>query len=181
MIGGYIPITSKITLALTMKVGEVIQLTSGSKTYPDRLFYIGGFDSMRGWSQDAFIPQDVIDAIEDPTNKAKLDTDPTKISPRTIPIRGGNLMINPRIELRLPVTGPFETVVFGDFGNLWRDASYIFTAAAWDKRPFPLRVAIGSGIRVQTPVGPLALDYGINLTRLAYEDFGALNFSVGLF
>ncbi len=27
-------------------------------TYPDRLFFMGGFDSMRGWLQDAFIPQD---------------------------------------------------------------------------------------------------------------------------
>lgn len=180
-VGGYIPITEKITLALTLKLGEVVQLNSTSKTYPDRLFYMGGFDSMRGWSQDAFIPQDVIDAIEDPANQAKADNDPTKISPKTIPIRGGDLMVNPRIELRLPVTGPFETVIFGDFGNLWRDPGYIFKSVAWEKHPFPLRVAVGSGIRVQTPVGPLALDYGINLTRLSYEDFGALSFSVGLF
>jgi outer membrane translocation and assembly module TamA len=41
---------------------------------------------------------------------------------------------------------------------------------------------VGSGVRVQTPVGPIALDYGINLTRqVAYEDFGALNFAIGLF
>lgn len=180
-VGGYIPIGSKITLALTLRAGEVVQLNSTSKTYPDRLLYMGGFDSMRGWSQDSFIPQDVVDAIEDPANQAKADTDPTKISPKTIPIRGGDFMINPRIELRLPVTGPFETVLFGDFGNLWRDAGAMFKSVTWEKHPFPMRVAVGSGVRVQTPVGPLALDYGINLTRLSYEDFGALSFSVGLF
>ena len=32
-------------------------------TYPDRLFFMGGFDSMRGWLQDTFIPQDYADQI----------------------------------------------------------------------------------------------------------------------
>ena len=95
-------------------------------------------------------------------------------------------MVNPRVELRIPIGGPFETVIFGDFGNLWRDPEYPFCtmrASCATKRviEIPIRVAVGSGIRVQTPVGPLALDYGINLTRQAYEDFGALSFSVGLF
>jgi outer membrane translocation and assembly module TamA len=44
-----------------------------------------------------------------------------------------------------------------------------------------MRADVGSGVRVQTPVGPLAVDYGINVTRLSYEDFGAVNFSVGLY
>ena len=86
-------------------------------------------------------------------------------------------MVNPRVELRIPVKPPLETVVFLDSGNLWRDASYPF-----DSGKFPLRVSIGTGIRVQTPVGPLALDYGINLTRhTAYEDFGDVHFAIGLY
>ncbi len=88
-------------------------------------------------------------------------------------------MINPRVELRIPVTGPLETVVFFDTGNLWQDAGYIYRDGNIN---ISLRAAVGSGIRVQTPVGPIALDYGINLTRYsAYEDFGALNFAIGLF
>jgi outer membrane translocation and assembly module TamA len=85
-------------------------------------------------------------------------------------------MINPRLELRIPVTGPIETVLFLDTGNSWSDFTYPFSHG------FEWRAAAGSGVRVQTPVGPLALDYGINLTRISsYEDFGALNFSIGLF
>lgn len=175
-VAGYIPLTKKITLALQLRLGENLQLVpSRSSTYPDRLFYMGGFDSMRGWAQDTFIPQDLVDAIDAPDNQALADTDSRKLTAGRIPIRGGDLMVNPRVELRLPITGPFETVVFGDFGNLWRDIGYPF------RHGFPIRVAVGSGVRVQTPVGPLALDYGINLTRLSYEDFGALSFSVGLF
>jgi outer membrane translocation and assembly module TamA len=63
-----------------------------------------------------------------------------------------------------------------DAGNLWQDAAYPFNNG------IAFRAAVGSGVRVQTPVGPIALDYGINLTRqVAYEDFGALNFAIGLF
>ena len=45
-------------------------------------------------------------------------------------------------------------------------------------------------MRVETPIGPLAFDYGVNLSRLfsgaenprrTYEDFGAFHFAIGLF
>jgi outer membrane translocation and assembly module TamA len=85
-------------------------------------------------------------------------------------------MVNERVELRIPIRSPFETVLFADIGNLWTDPKYPF-----DKMVFPMRVDVGSGVRVQTPVGPLAVDYGVNLTKLAYEDFGAINFAIGLF
>ena len=45
-----------------------------------------------------------------------------------------------------------------------------------------LRYALGAGLRIATPIGPIALDYGINLDRRAtWEDFGAFHFSIGLF
>jgi outer membrane protein assembly factor BamA len=167
---GYIPLPKKITLAATLRIGGIMQLASGSTTYPDRFFFMGGIDSIRSFQQDSMLPQDAVDSI----NASK-----GVISATQIAIRGGNLMINPRVELRIPVTGPFETVVFFDTGNLWQDAGYIYRDGNLN---LSLRAAVGSGIRVQTPVGPIALDYGINLTRyVAYEDFGALNFAIGLF
>jgi outer membrane protein assembly factor BamA len=169
-VSAYYPITPKITLAATLRLGEIIQLVKNSVTYPDRFFFMGGFDSMRGWAQDTLFPQDAIDAIVASQNT------PKPIDPATIAVRGGNLMFNPRVELRLPFLGPVETVVFVDAGNLWQDARYPF------QHGLKLRADAGSGVRIQTPIGPLALDYGVNLTRYsAYEDFGALNFSIGLF
>ena len=166
----YVPVGPKASFAATLRLGEIIQLASNSVTYPDRFFFMGGFDSMRGWAQDTLFPQDAVDAIASSRSTAH------PIDPSTIAVRGGNLMINPRAELRLPLFGPLETVLFVDLGNLWQDARYPFDHG------FRWRVASGSGLRLQTPVGPLALDYGINLTRVAaYEDFGALNFSIGLF
>lgn len=164
---GYFPLPffKKITVAATLRIGAIMQLAQNSTTYPDRFFFMGGIDSMRSYEQDSMLPQDAVDQVN-----------ANKISPTQVAIRGGNLLVNPRIEMRIPLTGPIETVLFFDTGNLWQDASYPFNHGV------SFRAAIGSGIRVQTPVGPIALDYGINLTReVAYEDFGALNFAIGLF
>ncbi len=166
---GYIPVTSKIGLALTLRLGEIVQLESGSATYPDRFFFMGGFDSMRSFQQESMIPQDAVDLI------AKRANSFTPVRPGDISIRGGNLLVNPRAELRIPIIGPIETVLFVDTGNLWQSFNYVF------ENPINIRVAAGSGLRIQTPVGPLALDYGFNLTKKSYEDIGALNFAIGLF
>ena len=172
--GGYIPLPKGMRIAALTRLGANTQITPTSQTYPDRLFFMGGVDSMRGWNLYSFIPQDEKDAIFRDQNKP--DTDKTKFTVNTNPIHGGNLMVNERIELRIPIRGPFETVLFSDLGNLWGDPTYPFR-----KGVFPVRADVGSGIRVQTPVGPLAVDYGINVTKEPYEDFGALNFAIGLF
>jgi len=174
VISGYIPFGKKITLAVALRLGANAQLTTHSQTYPDRLFFLGGVESMRGWPQDYFVPQDLADRID--ADKNKPDTDPTKFTVGSIAIRGGNLMINPKVELRIPIQGPFETAIFSDIGNLWSDPLYPL------EHGFPMRLSVGSGLRFQTPIGPLAFDYGINATRRrTYEDFGAFHFSIGLF
>jgi len=184
--GGYVPLPKGMRIAALTRFGVNVQITPNSATYPDRLFFMGGVDSLRGWNLNSFIPQDDVDRIfreqtkpdlvDDPLHPGTLIPNPNKFTAATKPIRGGNLMANERIELRIPIRGPFETVIFGDFGNLWIDPTYPF-----NKGVFPIRAAVGSGIRVQTPVGPLAVDYGFNVTREAYEDVGALNFAIGLF
>jgi outer membrane protein insertion porin family len=178
-----------IRIASQTRLGANVQLTGSSQTYPDRLFFMGGTDSMRGWALNSFIPQDIVDLIEAtkgepdflnvPGDLSKIAAapNPKKITPNTRPIRGGDLMAVQRIDLRIPLSGIFETAIFTDIGNLWTSVAYPF-----DKNQFPLRADAGAGLRVQTPVGPLAIDYGINLTRKkAYEDFGAVNFSIGVF
>lgn len=174
-----------LRLAAETKVGTNVQLTTTSATYPDRLFFMGGVDSMRGWNINSFIPQDDIDRIvrdkslpdfvEDPANPGTMKPN-ARFTGNTI--QGGDLSLMERLELRIPIRGPFETVLFGDIGNLWRDPAYPFR-----KGVFPIRAAVGTGLRVQTPVGPLAFDYGWNVTRTSdvYEDPGAFNFAIGLF
>jgi outer membrane protein assembly factor BamA len=190
-LAAYVPITSKVSLAAELRLGEVANLlpcsapfAAGTQlspyliggagappycTYPDRLFFMGGFESMRGWLQESLIPQEYVDQIAHGTIQC------TSQSNCQVPIRGGNLMVNPRVELRFPVLAPFDGALFADFGNVWNDPSYITQHA------LTVRADGGAGVRVQTPVGPLVFDYGINVTRFAYEDFGAGSFAIGLF
>jgi outer membrane protein assembly factor BamA len=180
---GYIPITKNISFAAELRLGENVQMACDFRnvnpnnpapsycTYPDRLFFMGGFDSMRGWLQDTFMPQEYVNEIkQQPALCIQSSTNCVGI-----PIRGGNLMVNPRFELRFPVISPLDAAVFADFGNLYLDPGYIF------KNPFSMRADVGAGIRVQTPVGPIVLDYGINVHPLPFEDFGAFHFAIGLF
>jgi outer membrane translocation and assembly module TamA len=176
-------VTKSITLAAELRTGENAQLQDGSTTYPDRLFFLGGVQSMRGYLLDSLVPQDYADQIQADANKAS--NDPTKFTITDVAIRGGNLMINPKVELRVPVRPPFDTVLFMDAGNVWQNPTYIF------QHGIPLRWNAGTGIRIETPIGPLAFDYGLNLSllfapatsaRRTYEvGPGAFNFSNGLF
>lgn len=78
--------------------------------------------------------------------------------------------------------GAWETALFTDIGNLWRDASTPF-----DTGRFPIRVGVGTGIRYQSPIGPAVLDVGFNTTRYVIkrddptESFAAIQFAIGVF
>lgn len=158
-IAGYLRLSERgMALATSLRFGLNQQLEQDSATYPDRLFYLGGVDSLRGFPLWSVVPEDIY--------RRQLDTN--------IPISGGDLLLNPRVELRVPVVGIWQTAVFVDSGNLWAVSSEVFDT-------FRLRYAAGLGVRISTPVGPLALDYGVNLDRRPGEDFGAVHFSIGLF
>jgi outer membrane protein assembly factor BamA len=173
-VAGYIRLSQRgLALALSFRWGYNIQLKSGSSTYPDRLFYFGGVDSIRGFLQDSVIPQDLAETINAGT-KAPPGTDPKEIlTADEVPIRGGNVFLNPRTELRIPLGGVFQTVAFLDTGNVWLVPSAVV--------PYRLRYSAGTGLRANTPVGPLALDVGVNLDRREWEDPFAFHFSIGLF
>ena len=100
----------------------------------------------------------------------------TKGSYGDIAIRGGNLMLNPRVEFRIPVTDLVQIGLFLDGGNLWLDPTKVDL--------LKLRYGIGPGIRFITPVGPVAFDVGLTPTPpwLAPAPFtGTFHFSIGLF
>jgi outer membrane protein assembly factor BamA len=199
---GYVPITRTIRLAGEIRFGVNVQLSPGSSTYPDRLFFMGGADTMRGWLQDTFVPQEYADQLQLAANATQVSIQhlgrrtawgalqgvqtSTPFTIADVGLRGGNLMVNPRLELRVPVKEPLETVLFGEAGNLWLDPLDPFRHPS----DITLAYSAGTGLRLQTPIGPVAIDYGINLSRLfsspanprrQYEDFGALQFAIGLF
>lgn len=179
---GYVPLGSEgLALALSVGWGANVQLFSGSQTYPDRLFFLGGADSLRGFTQDSVVPEDV--AQEVLAGDLGIDG---------VLVRGGDFYWNPRAELRVPLgKGPVQSALFLDTGNLWADVRHLRIDEVLD--PDNLRYAVGAGIRVATPIGPLVFDYGFNVDRIMDELFperrnkrywesrGAFHFSIGTF
>jgi len=172
-VAGYLRLTKQgTTLALSLGAGVNVQLAPCSETYPDRLFFLGGVDTIRSFLAYALVPQDLAEKILR-GDRIVVDGKEKVLTIDDIPIRGGDLQINPRVELRIPLNDTFQTGIFLDTGNVWTTPDAV--------NLLRLRYALGAGLRLGTPIGPVAFDYGINLDRRPWEDFGAFHFSIGLF
>ena len=62
-------------------------------------------------------------------------------------------------------------VAFFDTGNVWIKVK--------DMNPGNLKYTTGLGLRYDTPVGPLRVDYGVKLNKEPGESVGEIHFSVG--
>jgi outer membrane protein assembly factor BamA len=159
----YIPTSRKTTLALQVGGGDIATIGSTGSATPDAVFYLGGRSTLRGFADKAVWAADASEtAKHDKEGAVTLSS-------------GGNAYVLYKAEFRFPISGGFEGGLFVDAGNLWVDyASF---------SPYKLRPCAGFGIRYKTPVGPLSLDFGINLLpdETVSESAGAWSFSVGMF
>lgn len=172
-VSGYLRLHPRLVLAASLRGGYIVPLISSEETYPDRLFFMGGVGTLRSYALDTLMPQDIADYLVELG-----DTPEGREELFKAQVRGGNVFINPRVELRIPLTQVLQTGVFLDMGNLW------FDRASFD--PLALRYGLGAGVRVNTPIGPLAFDYAFNLFPRWWEvneqlGPGAFHFSIGLF
>jgi outer membrane protein assembly factor BamA/autotransporter translocation and assembly factor TamB len=110
-------------------------------------FFAGGSVSMRGFAQNAVGP----------------------IGSDLIPL-GGNALFVLNNELRAPLFGRFDGVLFADIGNVFSRISDI---------SFDLRESAGVGLRVRTPWFLLRGDYGIVLDPREGEKRSRFYFSIG--
>jgi outer membrane protein insertion porin family/translocation and assembly module TamA len=62
-------------------------------------------------------------------------------------------------EVRLPGPGQLSFVAFVDAGNVWYEN--------FDINLDDLRVDVGPGLRYRTPVGPVRVDFGYQLTPVS--------------
>jgi outer membrane protein insertion porin family len=84
---------------------------------------------------------------------------------------GGEFRNLGSVELRMPILGPIGAAVFADAGNVG--------TSVHDYGLRDMRYAVGAGIRLALPVGPLRLDVGINPDRRPGEDTYVIHLSVG--
>jgi outer membrane protein insertion porin family/translocation and assembly module TamA len=71
---------------------------------------------------------------------------------------GGNSLLAASSELRARLKGSFGGVLFIDAGNVWANEQAIDVG--------DLRVSVGTGLRYQTPIGPLRFDIGYQLNPI---------------
>jgi len=100
-------------------------------------FYAGGGNSVRGYAEDALGPHDIL--FNDPL--------------------GGTSLIVLNQEVRFPIYRWIRGVGFLDAGNVFSPEAPF----AWKE----LKVGYGAGLRVDSPVGLLRLDFGIPGSTLA--------------
>ncbi len=79
--------------------------------------------------------------------------------------KGDNMLLF-NLEYRIPISSNFQGVLFVDYGSVW---DYGATLNFDD-----FKLGKGIGIRVDTPLGPIRLDYG-----MSEERHGSLYFSIG--
>jgi len=84
---------------------------------------------------------------------------------------GGAALALASLEWRVPVAGSFGATLFLDGGNTWAGFSQV--------QPEDVRWGAGLGLRFETPVGPLRLEYGWKLDRLPGESKGELFLAFG--
>lgn len=151
----YFRISKGISLALRIRAAS-------AKPYPidDRMteipisekFYCGGPNSIRGW------------AIKE---LGILNEKDGKIS-----YAGGNSILETGIELRYnlfmsknptdAVTGT-DLAFFADAGNIWTEYNFRNIPKELPAKPV---IAVGTGIRIRTMIGPVRVDFGYKLVDL---------------
>ena len=182
-LSAYIPVGSRAVLAASVRGGTVRQLESGARTIPPKRFFLGGSTSLRGFREDNLLPEDRRRSLRASLAECQALVSPGGCAPEAavlldgdaLPSQGGELFTLGKLELRVPAYRALDLGFFIEAGNLWLDRTL------YD--PWLLRPVAGAGLRYSTPVGPIALDVGVNLDRdhAVNEPRTLLHFSIGLF
>jgi outer membrane protein insertion porin family len=135
----YYPLVWQLIGVLHAKGGYVKQLKG--KTLPDYdKFYMVGIDALRGFERDDLSPR---------------DKEGSEV--------GGNKFLQFNAEIRFPLLkdAGLYGVTFFDTGNIKKEGENI--------RLDDLRESAGLGIRWQSPMGPIRLEYGWILDRTSTD------------
>ncbi|MBL8679997.1 MAG: BamA/TamA family outer membrane protein [Myxococcales bacterium] len=151
---GYITPVSWLTLATNVRVGANFTFDScNTVTYPNRQYFLGGAESLRGWLQDSVIPADVL-TPPSTSGCSNIPTAAPSMNAVLLSQRSGDAYVLLRQELRFAIGSSGVGInLFVDVGNIWKDLRNVFTV-------FRLQSSPGIGIRYVTPIGPVGIDLG---------------------
>ncbi len=171
----YYPLWHNWVLARSTRIGEILPfgppetqtITNpvNGQTYaifagvpiPER-FFAGGADTLRGFSLNQAGPRDPLTGF---------------------PLGGDAILIN-NVELRFPLIGAnIGGVLFDDLGNVYTDFHGLWQGLGRLHEPSTTDLnytsdAVGFGLRYNTPVGPIRLDFGYNLNPPLFQTVGVV-------
>jgi outer membrane protein assembly complex protein YaeT len=85
---------------------------------------------------------------------------------------GGEGVWHANVELIRRLAGSLKAVGFVDAGSLSREFDKLSSG--------DVELAVGLGLRLDLPIGPVRLEYGYNLTRDPGDPVGTLHFAIGV-
>jgi outer membrane protein insertion porin family len=153
---GYRALGNRFVLAASVRVGLADRFGETALIPLPERFFLGGRNSVRGYGTDQLGIQD-----GPPSEQTRIDGQPT----------GGNASLVLNEEIRIALPRSLGLVFFLDHGNVWQR----YTDVALSQ----IKSTVGAGVRYNTPVGPLRLDWGYKLDREVDEDAAALHFTLG--
>jgi outer membrane protein insertion porin family len=138
-------------LGLSLRAGVAQPYGRSDRVPIHERFFAGGSHSIRGFGDKRLGPKD----------------------PGGTPL-GGEALLLVSGEFRVPLYQALGGVVFLEGGQVWLRRSDVALRVADD-----LQWAVGSGLRLKTPLGPIRLDYGYRLREERGEDRWRLHFTLG--
>ncbi len=143
----------RFVLGLQLRYGIVSSFPPSTGVPIYERFYVGGADTVRGYDYRGEIG----------------------------PPEGGVTMFVSNVEYKFPIVMEkgrtiLQGAVFLDMGGSWRKGDVNFTIGRGEDQ---LKVGIGVGVRFQTPIFPVRLDWGYGLNHRPGEDKSQWYFTIG--
>lgn len=182
-----------LVFALGLRGGVGQSLVPGDTLAIEDRFFMGGPGSLRGFALNTVGPANTVSrpdiAFSDELRPLVEGTAIREDAFHWVPT-GGDSMVGASLELRIP-TGSLGLpggddawwVLFGDAGRVGFIGARTFTDSTLVSADPLARVGLGTGIRLATPIGPAAIDLGVNPWRLNDRDepWGRVHLALGSF
>ena len=187
-----VPLGPLVT-ALGLRAGAGLALGRGETLAIEDRFTMGGPSSLRGFRLNTVGPANETSRPEIAfpgelrplVEGTVIREDPAHWVPT-----GGDALLGATLELRIPtgslgLPGGDEAwwVLFSDVGRVGFLSPTTFTDSRLRGTDPLVRLGLGTGLRLATPVGPASLDLGLNLLRIEERDepWGVFHLALGSF
>ncbi len=163
------PLRWHLVGATSMRIGLASRLGSPNPLPLQERYFAGGPSTFRGFRQDGLGYVDVKPSVDAAGKPILVDTG--TLEHGTLRPLGGETVFLLNTELRRPIYGSLSAVIFWDSGNVFPKPE--------DFRLGRFRNTLGTGVRIDTPIGPVRVEFGWKVPPRANESTGEYVLTIG--